>query len=213
MARHTTLAAGVFARERSLSEHMRSAIVASQRLRSALPLDIADSVLEEIETARARRLPVGALEHRALLLAASGTSPEDIVRGIAAYHHHLLLGREALRVAGRHDPSDNEIEAAAATLDRGIPAAAVSALAHTTSDDRPLAVPFLVVANLLDRGLPADDVMAAMHVWLDADASDTELHDLAGSPPRSALTVIRRVRAVQRIAGAGTSRRRPSNHP
>ena len=89
------------------------------------------------------------------------------------------------------EPTDDEIEATAAVLRKGLSGAAVRALVRVPPASRPLAGPLAVVANLIDRGLPADDVVAAMRIWLEGNASDAELHDLAGPPQRAELTVVR----------------------
>jgi len=163
----------------------------TDRLRSAIPAEIVDHVVKEIAAACARRLPVGTLEHLALELAAKGTGASDIVRELTAQHRALWLGREAMRAGGRASPDDNEIEAAGTALRKGADDVAISALAAATPENRSLAVPLTVIANLMDRGLPSDDVVAAMHVWLESGATDRELKDLAGPPERPALTVIR----------------------
>lgn len=169
----------------------------SDRLRSALPLDAADVVLQEMEAARGRQLPVAVLERRALELAAQGVRGAEIVEAIAGQHRGLWLGREALRAGGRATPSDDEVEAARVTLEHGVDDAAVSALVRSVSADRSLAVPLAVVSSLMGRGLPADDVVAAMHVWLASNASDSELHDLAGPPVKVGLAVVRGEGVVQ----------------
>jgi hypothetical protein len=161
------------------------------RLRSILPHEIVDQVMKEMDGARARQLPAGVLEYRALELAAKGTAASDILQEIAAQHQSLWLGRESLRAGGRPAASDDEIEAAGLVLRNGADEEAICVLATATPADRSLAVPLVVVSTLLRRGLPAADVMAAMRVWIEGGATDTELHDLAGPPPRPELTLIR----------------------
>jgi len=160
------------------------------RLRSALPREIADRIAQEARVARTRDLPAGVLEHHALELAARGTEPANIIQEILLLHRALWIGREALRAGGRAQPTDGEIEAAAAVLRQGADDAVVTTLAQVTPPERSLVVPLFAVSGLMDRGVPAGDVIAAMHVWLKANASDAELHDLAGPTPRPDLSVI-----------------------
>jgi hypothetical protein len=208
-AHHTVPAAGFLAAGLSLSAHIPPGGT-PDRLRSAIPREIVDQGLKEIDGARTRGLPAGALEHLVLELTAKGAAATDVVHEVTVQHRALWLGREALRAGGRPSPTDGEIEAACAALRKGADDAAIGALAASVPADRSLAVPLSVIASLMERGLPGDDVVAAMHVWLESGATDTELRDLAGPSQRPDLTEIRGARGtrpVPRPLGTGIPHR------
>jgi len=147
---------------------------AAAKLRAALPPEAADRILARIAAARARQLPVDALENRALELAAKHVRPTDIETGIDRHADRLERARGALRQGGRGDPSDTETEAAEVAMGKGADGSAVSAVARSAPSGRSLAVPLFVLASHLDRGLPSDQALARVHAAMVARAADRE---------------------------------------
>lgn len=179
MLRRTVLAASLLAAGSTLAASGQIPIDPAGQLRAVLPVEVAELVLQKIAEARAQQLPAGVLEDRALELAAKGAAPADILREIELRHAELAAAREALRHGGRESPTDEEIDAGATALGRGVGGAAVSELAKSAPSERSVAVPLFVIASLVNRGLPADNAVAAVQVWLQRHATDTELQELS----------------------------------
>jgi hypothetical protein len=184
----------------------------SEQLRAVLPADVADRVLAKIADARARQLPAAALEHRANELVAKGARPDDVERGVTRYADQLGSAQAALAQGGRTHPSDDETEAAASVIGKGVDGASVSALAQSAPSGRSLAVPLYVLSSLQDRGLPSDQALARVQADLQARLSDRELQDHAGQsedPHGKPAVTGRDLGASKRPASAG----RPSTVP
>jgi hypothetical protein len=180
----------------------------SEQLRAVLPADVADRVLAKIADARARQLPAAALERRTNELVAKGARPDDVERGVTRYADQLGSAQAALAKGGRPHPSDDETEAAASAIGKGVDGAAVSAFAQSAPPGRSLAVPLYVLSSLVDRGLPSDQALARVQADLQARLSDRELQDHAGQsedPPwesrRSREAISPRASAPRRPAG------------
>lgn len=184
----------------------------SEQLRSVLPSDVADRVLGKIAEARARQLPAAALEHRANELVAKGARPGDVEQGVTNYADQLDSAHVALAKGGRDHPSNDETEAAASVIGKGVDGGSVSALAQSAPSGRSLAIPLYVLASLMDRGLPSDQAIARVQADLQARLSDRELQDKAGQsddPPGKPAVTGRDLGASKRPESAG----RPSTVP
>ena len=116
-----------------------------------------------------------ALRMRAREMAAKGVPAPEIERRLRDYARERAEARAALRRGGRTAPADDEVDAAAVAMKRGVDGAEVSALARTGPSGRSLAVPLFVVSSLVDRGLPADSALARVAARLRARATDREL--------------------------------------
>ncbi len=159
----------------------------SARLREVLPPDIAEHVLARIAEARARALPAAALEHRALKFAAKGVDPRAIEKSVAEHIDRLDKAKKALQVPRGRKADDDEIEAGAEAMRKGVAGAAVSELAKSAPSGRSLAVPLYVIGSLIDRGLPSDSALKRVHDRLLARAADAELERMPGElPPQAA---------------------------
>jgi hypothetical protein len=185
----------------------------STRLREVLPADVAERVLAKIADARSRELPAAALEQRALKFAAKGVPPRDIERSVNEHAQRLEQSKNALASARMQKPTDDEIEAGAETMRKGVDGSAVSALAKSAPSGRSLAVPLFVVGGLLDRGLPSDDALKLVSERLQARVSDAELERMPGELPAQAVAgranrpaeTGRDLSATKRPADAGSS--------
>jgi hypothetical protein len=151
----------------------------SSKIARVLPAAAAERVLTRIEDARLRGLPAGTLEQRALELSAKGIAPDRIVRAIDEQADRLDSAHRILTERGRGDAADDEIDAAATALSKGLAGAALGDLVQWAPSGRSLAVPLLVIASLIDRGLPADTALRQVLARLDARASDQQLAGLA----------------------------------
>lgn len=152
----------------------------SARLRQVLPADVATRVLDRIAAARARELPAAALENRALKAAARGVKPADIEKSIDENIENMRKSKDALEKGRAKKPADDEVEAGAEVIRRGVDGAKVSELAKTAPSGRSLAVPLFVVGSLMDRGLPSDSALHRVQAKLAARASDRDLEALPG---------------------------------
>lgn len=150
------------------------------RLREVLPADVAARVLATIAEARARRLPAEALENRALKFAAKGVAPADIERSVNEQLQRIDAARSALGSERGSAPADDEIEAGAEVLRKGVDGAALSLLARSAPSGRSLAVPLFVIGSLTDRGVPASDALQRVISRLQQRASDADLETLPG---------------------------------
>jgi hypothetical protein len=158
----------------------------SERLREVLPADVAERVLAKISEARARELPAVALEHRALKFAAKGVEPRDIERSVAEHAERMDQARSALEAPRGRRANDEEIEAGAELMRRGVGDAELSELAATAPSGRSLAVPLYVIGSLIDRGLPSDEALQRVNERLAARAADAEIERLPGELPPQA---------------------------
>ena len=182
----------------------------SARLKEVLPADVADRVLAKIADARARELPAAALEHRALKFAAKGVAPRDIEKSVSEQADRMVVAKAALQKARGGKPADDEVEAGAEAIRKGVDGAAVSALAKSAPSGRSLAVPLYVVGSLMDRGLSSDQALQQVQARLQAHATDADLQTLpakalAGQANKPAQTG-RDLAATKRPAGAGAGR-------
>ncbi len=152
----------------------------SARLKEVLPADVAARVLATIADARAHDLPAAALENRALKSAAKGVAPRDIEKSVNDQFDRMKLSKDALQKGRGTKPTDDEVDAGAELMRRGVDGAKVSALAKTAPSGRSLTIPLYVVGSLMDRGLPSDAALQRVRDKLAARASDSELEELAG---------------------------------
>src|ERR687885_25031 len=74
--------------------------------------------------------------------------------------------KRALGEGGEAEPSDDEVEAGADALGKGVDPKAVTELAKTAPKDRDISVAMLVMSQLMDRGLPSDEALAAVEARL-----------------------------------------------
>ena len=190
----------------------------SARLREVLPADVAARVLATIADARSHDLPAAALENRALKFAAKGVAPVDIERSVKAQAIRMDKAKHALEGARGTKPADDEVEASAEAMRRGVSGAQVSEVAKRAPSGRSLAVPMYVIGSLMDRGLPSDAALARVYARLDAKASDADLQKMPHELPAQAVagkahkpaTTGTDLAATKRPANAGG---RPSTIP
>lgn len=159
----------------------------SARLREVLPADVAERVLATIADARSHELPAAALENRALKFAAKGVAPADIERSVKAQAERMARAKNALESARGSKPADDEVEAGAEAMRRGVDGAKVSELAKSAPSGRSLAVPLYVIGSLMDRGLPSDAALQRVHDRLVAKATDAELEKMPKELPAQAV--------------------------
>jgi hypothetical protein len=175
---------------------------ASARLREVLPADVATRVLAVIANARARGLPGDGLENRALKFAAKGVDPKAIEKSVAEQEDRMGRVRDALQSARGRKPIDEEIEAGAEAMRKGVDGARIAAFAKSAPSDRSLAVPLYVIGSLLDRGLPSDSALARVETKLQTRASDRDIEKMAVDAPAASNDVRGRGAAMGRALGA-----------
>jgi hypothetical protein len=158
----------------------------SARLKQVLPADVAARVLAVIEKARERGLPGEALEMRALKFAARGVAPDAIEKSVVDQEVRMEKVRDTLQRTRGRKPADDEIEAGAEAMRKGVDGAKVSALAKSAPSGRSLAVPLYVIGSLVDRGLPSDDALDRVEQRLKARASDHDLEQMPNELPAQA---------------------------
>jgi hypothetical protein len=152
----------------------------SERLKEKLPPDVAARVLEKIAAARDVELPAAALENRALKAAARGVKPADIEKSVDDNIEHMKKSKDALEKGRGKKPTDDEVDAGADVIRRGVDGAKVSELAKSAPSGRSLAVPLFVIGSLMDRGLPSDSALQRVQAKLAARASDREIETMPG---------------------------------
>jgi hypothetical protein len=148
-----------------------------------LPADVATRVLAVIAKARALQLPADALENRALKFAAKGVAADAIEKSVVEHEARMENAKEALDAARGRKAADDEVEAAAEAIRKGVDGAKVSELAKSAPSGRSLAVPLYVIGSLVDRGLPSDAALQRVEDRLKARASDRDLENLPGDVP------------------------------
>jgi hypothetical protein len=154
---------------------------ASARIREVLPTDVASRVLARIADARAKELPAKAIENRALKFAAKGVAAKDIEKSVEDHVLRLSAARDHLQSARGMKPGDDEVEAAAELLRKGVEGASVSALAKEAPSGRSLAVPLYVVASLIDRGMSSDSALYRVGARLASKGTDMDIQRLASA--------------------------------
>lgn len=179
----------------------------SARLREVLPADVADRVLARIAAARARELPAAALENRALKFTARGVPAADIERSINEHADRMLQAKGAIETGRGARAEDDEIDAGADVLRKGVDGKQVRELARSAPAGRSLAVPLFVIGSLIDRGLASDDALARVQERVRARASDRDLESLPG--PGNNRNVSRIPEAGRRPADRGPNRVTP----
>jgi hypothetical protein len=157
----------------------------AQAIGRALPPDVAQRVLARIADARAHGVPADVLTRRALELSSKGVAPPSIESAVADEAGELETARRALATSGRRDAADDELDAAATAMRRGVSGSQVSELAKAAPSGRSLAVPLFVISSLVDRGLPSDQALQRVLARLQARASDQDLEGLAQPPGRA----------------------------
>lgn len=156
---------------------------AAARLRQVLPADVAARVLAVVTKARARGLPADALENRALKFAARGIDAAAIEKAIGEQEERMEHVRDVLQTARGRKPSDDEVEAGAEAIRKGVAGASVAELARSAAGDRSLAVPLYTIGSLLDRGLPSDLAIRRVEEKLRTRATDRDIERMAVEVP------------------------------
>jgi len=153
----------------------------SAKLREVLPADVADRVIMKVQEARARELPAQELENRALMLASQNVPAAKIEFAVNEQTDRMQKAKDAIEQARSRRSSDDEIEAGAQAIGKGVDGAQVSALAKGAPSGRSLAVPLLVIGSLVDRGLPSDEALQRVQLKLQQRATDRELQQMPES--------------------------------
>lgn len=174
-----TIAAGMAAASAQLVAAQTPANDPSARLKQVLPASVADHVLATIAKARSRQLPAQALENRALKFAAKGVRPDSIQKSVDEQEDRLEKSKDALQKGRSQKPSDDEVEAGAEAMRKGVDGAKVSALARSAPSGRSLAVPLYVIGSLMDRGLPSDSALMRVEQRLKDRVNDRDLEKMA----------------------------------
>jgi hypothetical protein len=190
----------------------------SARLKEVLPPDVATRVLAVIARARSRDLPTDALENRALKFAAKGVRPDSIEKSVVDHEVRMERAKDALTKARGRRPADDEIEAGADALRKGISGAGVEELARSAPSGRSLAVPLYVIGGLVDRGLPSDAALKRVADRLNARATDGDLEKLPAELPAQAAAgqshkPAETGRAIAETKGGGNGRGNGSAGP
>ena len=170
------------------------------RLRTALPPDIADEVIASVTDATSRGLPGQAIADRALEAIARGRSARKVSAAVQAFATDLARGRAALQHAGR-TPDATEIEAAATAKELGVNGATISALASSAPSGRSLAVPLAVIGALVNGGIPSADALKSVLDRLLARANEGS--QMPGE-------TVRLIAVEHKADDVGRARRRPT---
>lgn len=155
----------------------------TDRLSEVLPPDVADQVLERMETARATGLPAHAMAQVALEGVAKGRSGAEVLAAVEALAGDMGRAMAAFEAAGRA-PAPGEVESATEAMRMGVDGEAIAELARSQPSGRGLTVPMLVLGGLAQRGLPADQALSTV---LERMAQRLDDSGLVGSFPEVGL--------------------------
>jgi hypothetical protein len=189
----------------------------SDKLRQVLPEGIRERVIAKIAEARSRGLPAEALEQRALKFAARGVKPEDIERSVNDHSARMERVSQVLEQARARRPSDQEVDAGAEAMRKGVNGQEIAAVAKSAPSGRSLEVPFQVISSLVDRGLPSDEALERVQGMLHERRTDAELErlpgEVGGKPALTGreLADTKRPEGVGRPAGAAPPAGVPAN--
>jgi hypothetical protein len=145
-----------------------------ERLTEVLPPEVSAQVIERIEDARVRELPVQAAANLALEGVAKGRGGAEVLAAVELLVGDMGRAQDAIQNGGRA-PEEGEVEAATAAMRMGVDGSTISELAASQPSGRTLAVPLLVLGGLAERGLPSDQALAAVRDRLAARADDAAL--------------------------------------
>jgi hypothetical protein len=118
-----------------------------------------------------------------LKFAAKGVDPAAIERSVSEHADRMLNARNALNSVRTRRAADDELEAGAEALRKGVSGAQLGALAKSAPSGRSLAVPLYALTSLIDRGLPADQALQRVQERLNARAGDEEFQRIATDLP------------------------------
>jgi hypothetical protein len=177
------------------------------RLAQALDAETYRAVVEVVDGARARALPVGPLVDRALEGAMKRVPPARIRTAVTALAQRLDVARTMLAPA----PTEADIAAGAGALGVGVPGATLRAI-RAIQPNEPVAVPLGVLTELVARRVPVDRAATLVTQLLRRGATATQLVALsgdvqrdiaAGIDPSAAFDV--RTRGVASTLGGGAT--------
>lgn len=127
--------------------------------------------------AQAHHVPTGAIADRVDEGTAKGASDARIVAAASKVEANEEAADRAMVKAG-HQPTDNEIQAGAYAMERGVTTAQLSSLVRHAPPGRSLEVALDVITRLNEQGLPVGTALARVQSKLDAHASDAAIGSL-----------------------------------
>lgn len=181
------------------------------RLSGRLGSDARAGVEAEIREARAQGLPVEPLVQKALEGAARGAEGSRIVTVVRDLRERMAVARNALGPSA----TESELVAGAGALYVDVPPAALRAL-REYSEESPMDVPLVVLADLVQRGVPVQAASGAVIELRRAGADPERYHllryhveqdILSGTPPSASIA--ERSRAILRAIRGGMPPRTP----
>jgi hypothetical protein len=177
------------------------------RLQQALDAATYRAVVQVIDGARSRALPIDPLVDRALEGAMKRAPGVRIRAAVSTLAQRLEVARNALAPS----PSEADIAAGAAALSVGVPRETLRTI-RSIQPDRPVAVPLGVLTELVARSVPVDRAATLVVQLLRRGATPTQLVALgedvqrdiaAGIEPAAAFDL--RTRGVASTLPGGTT--------
>jgi hypothetical protein len=170
-----------------------------------------------LDSARSLGLPTAPLESKALQGVALHVDGRRIVAQVRVVFNALRNARTALGAVA----STDELGAAAVALEAGIPLDAIGRMARSRGE-KPLTIPFVVLADLVTRGVPRDTAsQTILQLWQRGAAEDdilglwkgVERDIISGTAPADALVNRAREIPVRAPPRAATPPSRPPENP
>lgn len=150
----------------------------AQKVREALPPEVATEVETIARAASEAGIPTGPLYDKALEGAAKRVPSARIVPAISAYADRLLAARQALGV--RNEPW---IVAGADAISRGVSTDALARMAPGDQGPRgPMSV--VVLGNLVESGVPADRALEVVMEAVRTDQGEADMVAISGTVDR-----------------------------
>jgi hypothetical protein len=179
--RFTLAVAGVLAvtAPRSDAQQPAREVAPLARLEQSLDAETYRSVVQVIDAAKARALPVDPLVDRALEGAMKRATGKRIRDAVSSLAQRLEIARDMLAPS----PTPADIAAGAGALGVGVPRETLRAI-RSVQPDQPIAVPLGVLTELVARSVPVDRAATLVVQLLRRGATSTQLVGLSADVQR-----------------------------
>jgi len=147
----------------------------------SVPADFSASSRVRLEAtyarAREHHVPESAIQNRVAEGEAKNASERAVVASAAKVETNMEDARAAMVAAG-HDPDDDEVQAGAYAMERGVSKAQIGTMARRAPRGRSLTVAFDAVTRLNEHGVGLTSALTQVQAKLDAHASDAAITSL-----------------------------------
>lgn len=177
----------------------------AQKVRNALPKEVADQITSIVQAASESGVPSGPLYDKALEGAAKRIPGPRIVPAVSAYADRLTAARRAMGIT-----QERWLVAGADALSRGVSPDALTRVAQDGRPGGPMSV--VILGDLVERGVPTDHALEVVSEAVRTGQEEADMGAISGTvdrmiregdaPPDAAKRLVRHMRrglAVRRM--------------